>query len=113
MTWMWQPQPLLPFAPSSRSLDNAVDLCFELAGGRAVGFYTANEKILGYQRIGEDSTVLCLVNFGDHPEWVGRDQFMGCPEEAKDLVSGYIINLRKAGVQLRAHQYLWLSYSHQ
>jgi amylosucrase len=83
----------------------------QLAGGRAVGFYTANKRILGYQRIGEDSTVLCLVNFGDHPEWVGRDQFMSCPEEAKDLVSGYMIKLRE-GVQLRAHQYLWLLISH-
>jgi amylosucrase len=82
----------------------------QLAGGHAVGFYTANEHVLGYQRIGELGTVLCLVNFEDHPQWVGRDQFMGVPEEAKDLVSGYVINLRREGVQLRAHQYLWLSY---
>lgn len=82
----------------------------ELAGGHAVGFYTANEKVLGYQRTGSERTVLCLCNFSDYPEWVGRDQFMGCPEEARDVVSGFVVNLRREGVQLRAHQYLWLRY---
>jgi amylosucrase len=82
----------------------------QLAGGYLVGFYTANERILGYQRLSKDGTVLCLCNFADHPEWVGRDQFMGCPEEARDLVSGDVVNLWKEGVQLRAHQYLWLKY---
>lgn len=82
----------------------------ELAGGRAVGFFTANERILGYQRTSTQGTVLCLANFSDHPEWVGRDQFMALAEEARDLVSGYMINLRKEGVQLRAHQYLWLRF---
>lgn len=82
----------------------------QLAGGFAVGFYTANEKVLGYQRVGNEGTVLCLANFSDYPEWVGKDRFMGCPEEAKDLISGFMINLKKEGVHLRAHQYLWLQY---
>jgi len=82
----------------------------ELAGGHAVSFYTGNEKVLGYQRTGSENTVLCLCNFSDYPEWVGRDKFMACPEEARDLVTGFMINLRREGVQLRAHQYLWLRY---
>jgi amylosucrase len=82
----------------------------ELAGGRAVGFFTANEKVLGYQRVGEKGTVLCLCNFSDYPEWVGKGQFMGVPEEGLDLISGYTVNLRREGVQLGAHQYLWLKF---
>lgn len=82
----------------------------ELAGGRAVGFFTGNPAILGYQRPGLRSTVLCLCNFSDEPQWIGRDRFMGMPGEAKDLSSGYMVNLRDAGVQLRPHQYLWLRY---
>jgi amylosucrase len=82
----------------------------EISGGRAVGFFTGNPAILGYQRPGPKSTVLCLCNFSDVPQWVGRDRFMGMPNEAKDLVSGYMINVRDAGIQLKAHQYLWLRY---
>lgn len=82
----------------------------ELAGGRAVGFYTGNPRIVGYQRPGPKGTVLCLANFADVPEWVGRERFNGMPHEARDLVGNHMINLREAGVQLRAHQYLWLKY---
>ena len=82
----------------------------ELAGGRAVGFYTANPAVLGYQRPGSTSTVLCLVNFSDDKQWVGRDRFMQLPEVVKDLVSGYMINLRDAGIHMKSHQYMWLRY---
>ncbi|KAJ9666824.1 hypothetical protein H2201_002958 [Coniosporium apollinis] len=81
----------------------------ELAGGRAVGFFTGNHHVLGYQRPGPHGTVLCLVNFADDPEWVGRERFIAFPAEAKDLISGYMINLRE-GIQLTAHQYVWLKY---
>lgn len=83
----------------------------ELAGGAAVGFYTANEKILGYQRFGKAGKVLCLSNFSDYPEWVGKAQFMGVPAEAVDLISGHTINLQH-GVHIQAHQYLWLKFDH-
>jgi amylosucrase len=82
----------------------------ELAGGRAVGFYTANPAVLGYQRPGPSSTVLCLVNFSDDKQWVGRNRFMQLPEEAKDLVTGCMINLRNAGIHMMSHQYMWLRY---
>jgi amylosucrase len=80
----------------------------ELSGGRAVGFYTGNPTVLGYQRPGVNSSVLCLCNFSDEAQWVGRDRFLGMPPQVHDLVSGYSIDLREAGINLRPHQFLWL-----
>lgn len=80
----------------------------EFAGGHAVGFYTGNKQVLGYQRMSSQGTVLCLVNFSDHPEWVGRDRFMARPEEVKELITGNMINVRSKGLQLRPYQYAWL-----
>jgi amylosucrase len=82
----------------------------ELSGGRAIGFFTSNPAVLGYQRPGPRSNVLCLCNFSDYGQWVGRDRFMGLPAEVKDLVSGHNINLRDAGIELRPHQFVWLRY---
>ncbi|KAL8243707.1 hypothetical protein R6Q59_009965 [Mikania micrantha] len=82
----------------------------EIAGGRAVGFFTGNPAVLGYQRPGPNSNLLCLCNFSDDPQWVGRERFLGMPIEVVDLVTGYNVNLRDAGIQLKAHQYLWLRY---
>lgn len=82
----------------------------ELAGGRAVGFYTGNSAVLGYQRPAAATTVLCLANFSDEWQWVGRDRFVGLPREAKDLVSGYLINVKDAGIHFRPFQYIWLQY---
>ena len=82
----------------------------ELAGGRAIGFYTGNPAVLGYQRPGPKSNVLCLANFSDEPQWVARDRFMGMPAEAKDLVTGYQVNVRDVGIHVKPHQYLWLRY---
>lgn len=82
----------------------------ELAGGRAIGFFTANPAILGYQRPGANSSVLCLANFSDDPQWIGRDRFLSMPWEAHDLVTGYTVNLRDAGIELKPHQFLWLRY---
>ncbi|ETI23347.1 hypothetical protein G647_05148 [Cladophialophora carrionii CBS 160.54] len=82
----------------------------ELSGGRAVGFYTGNPTILGYQRPGLTSSVLCLCNFSDESQWIGRDRFLSMPIEAMDLVSGYVINLREAGIHMKPHQYVWLRF---
>lgn len=82
----------------------------EFAGGRAVGFNTMHPKVLGYQRLGPDSTILCLANFSDYTEWVGRERFMGMPGKAKELVSGQIIQLRERGIELRPQQYVWLRW---
>ncbi|MCJ1485731.1 hypothetical protein MMC06_005906 [Schaereria dolodes] len=86
----------------------------ELAGGRAVGFHTENPHVLGYQRPGGSAcatTVLCLANFADGPQWVSAQRFVGLPAEAYDLVSEDVVNLHDDdGIQLRAHQYAWLRY---
>lgn len=82
----------------------------ELAGGRAMGFFTGNPAVLGYQRPGPGSTVLCLCNFSDEAQWVGRDRFMGLPEELEDVDHGYRVNVRQAGIHMKSHQYLWLRF---
>jgi amylosucrase len=96
-----------------KGIKTLIDLrktCPELAGGTAVGFFTANEKVLGYQRFGQTGKILCLSNFSDHSEWVGKDRFMGLPEEAIDLVTGNVVNLHRDGIHLQAHQYMWLRF---
>ena len=82
----------------------------ELAGGRAEGFRTANNHVLGYQRIHPRGNVLCLVNFSDYTERVGREQLGELPTEVQDIITDTMINVRKEGIQLRAHQYVWLKY---
>ena len=82
----------------------------ELAGGRAVGFYTANKAVLGYIRQGTESMVLCLANFSDYPEWVGKDRFGALPAKVKDLVQDCDIELHESGIELRAQQFVWLRY---
>jgi len=75
------------------------------AGGRLVGFRTHNERVLGYQRMGNESTVLCLVNFDDNPQWVGSEVFQF--REAFDLIQEKKITLEH-GIHLKSHQFVWL-----
>lgn len=82
----------------------------EIAGGRVIGFYTGNSTILGYQRQGPERTLLCLCNFSDESQWIRRERFQSLPASAHDLVTATAINLRDAGIHLKAHQYLWLRY---
>lgn len=37
------------------------------AGGRLIGFHTGNPHVLGYQRLGSQTRLLCLANF--HDDW--------------------------------------------
>lgn len=76
-----------------------------LKGGRLVGFRTHNEQVLGYQRMGPEYTVVCLANFGDEPQWVGREVFQF--RHAWDLVEEKEIDLAE-GIHLRSHQFAWL-----
>lgn len=48
-------------------------------------------------------------SFDNRQQWIVRDQFIDVPEQTMDLVSGYMVNLRE-GMQLRAHQYIWLYF---
>jgi amylosucrase len=76
-----------------------------LKGGRLVGFRTHNERVLGYQRMGPEYTVVCLANFADDPQWVGREVFQF--RHAWDLVTEKDIDLAE-GIHLKSHQYAWL-----
>ena len=82
----------------------------ELVSGRAEGFYTANKHVLGYQRKSQDRVIICLANFSDDPELVARDRFTALREVVKDLITGNILDVWKDGIQLRAHQYVWLRF---
>ena len=73
-------------------------------GGRLVGFRTHNEHVLGYQRLGQKS-VVCLANFDDVPQWVGREVFQF--RDAWDLVAEKAIDLSE-GIHLQSHQFVWL-----
>jgi amylosucrase len=78
----------------------------EFAGGRLVPFHTANPHVLGYQRPGEDFTVLVLANFSDLPAEVSAGTLSGMPDRATDLVNGHVVTL-SGGVTLGAHRFLW------
>lgn len=82
----------------------------ELAGGRCIDFHTGNSSVLGYQRPGRASRLLCLVNFSERAQWVDSERFSAMPLEAPDLISGKTVSLRDTGVHLRPHQFLWLRY---
>lgn len=79
-------------------------------GGRLVGFRTHNPAVLGYQRMGTVTSVVCLANFADDAQWVGREVFRF--QHAFDLVSGSAIDLSE-GIHLRSHQFVWLTRSHR
>ena len=82
----------------------------EISGGRAVGFFTGNNCILGYQRPGISTNLLCLCNFSDHEQWIGKDRFMGLPGTVKDLITDSDVYVRESGILLKPHQYMWLRY---
>ncbi|KAM0746378.1 amylosucrase [Meredithblackwellia eburnea MCA 4105] len=81
----------------------------EFYGGRLWGFRTHNPAVLGYQRPGTDSTVLCLANFSDHPSWVGAEVFQHMPRIVHNLVTDSSVDL-EFGIHLKSHQYAWLRY---
>lgn len=82
----------------------------ELASGDAQGFDTGNRHVLGYQRMSSQGKMICLANFSDYPEWVGRDRFTAQLEVVEDLVEGNLHHVRRDGIQLRAHQFIWLRF---
>ena len=64
-----------------------------------------------YRTLGQYvSTVLCLANFSDYPEWVGKDRFGALPAKVRDLVQDCDIELHESGIELRAQQFVWLRY---
>ena len=113
-----------------RALIHARKTTDAIAGGRAHGFYTGNPAVLGYLRPGHVSaypsstispvaassstsplsSVLCLANFSDQAQWVDSSRFGALPAEGLDVVTGVVVPMSGAGIQLRPRQFLWLKY---
>jgi amylosucrase len=82
----------------------------ELASGRLDCFYTANKHVLGYEKKSQHGIVLCLANFSDHPALVSRDRFAALQGVVEDLITGHMLDVSGDGIQLRAHQFVWLRF---
>ena len=82
----------------------------ELADGTLLGFDTRNPHVLGYQRPGEQSIVLCLANFGDTEEVVEAATLSGFAPDAFELTRDQPISLL-GGLSLRPHEFAWLRVS--
>ncbi|WP_345762522.1 alpha-amylase family protein [Diaminobutyricibacter sp. McL0608] len=79
----------------------------EFAGNRLIGFATHNDRVLGYQRPGEGSTIVVLANFGDAREKVDALTLSGITPGSFDLVTGAQFDL-SAGIDLAPGQFVWL-----
>jgi amylosucrase len=82
----------------------------ELAGTRLIDFHTNVPGVLGYQRPGEDSTILVLANFDDAPQQLPAVTFSGFPAAAVELLTGAALSLAD-GMTLAPHEYVWLRVS--
>jgi amylosucrase len=79
----------------------------EFAGTRLLPFATNNRGVLGYQRPGEGTRILALVNFSDEPQVVSAETLSGFAAEALDLFSGATVRIDE-GIVLRPQDYAWL-----
>lgn len=79
----------------------------EFAGTRLVGFLTHNDRVLGYQRPGEQTTIVVLANFGDGREQVDALTLSGLESGCFDLVTGAQFDLTD-GIDLAPGQFVWL-----
>lgn len=80
----------------------------EFAGGTLIGFDARSPHVVGYQRPGDDGTlVLCLANVADAPETVLRSTLQGMPATGSDLLTGQPVDLR-ADLVLPAHGLAWI-----
>ncbi|WP_426517109.1 alpha-amylase family protein [Diaminobutyricibacter sp. McL0618] len=92
---------------SLRRLIEIRSATLEFAGTRLVGFVTHNDRVLGYQRPGEWSTVVVLANFGDGREKVDALTLSGIAPGSFDLVTGAQLDLSD-GLDLAPGQFVWL-----
>ncbi|WAJ27701.1 amylosucrase [Antarcticirhabdus aurantiaca] len=80
-----------------------------LAGGAIHGFWTGNDRVLGYLRP-EAGGLLVLANLDDDPQTVAAARFEALPHAVVDLVSGDGVGLREDLV-LPPHGFVWLDLS--
>ncbi len=79
----------------------------EFAGGELIGFRTGHPSVAGFQRVGEDATILVLLNVGDEEVTVDPLTLSGFEGEAFDLMHDREIDLRE-GLTLPQHGFVWL-----
>lgn len=79
----------------------------EFAGNRLIGFDAQNSHIIGYQRPGAGTRVLCLANVADEPQTVTALTLSGLPSSGLDLIDGGAIDLRRDLV-IPAHGIVWM-----
>ncbi|KAA9393303.1 amylosucrase [Kocuria coralli] len=80
----------------------------EFDGQDVIDFDTRNEPVLGYQRPGQDgSVVLCLANFSDWTQYVTGETLSGFQSHATSLQDDSRMDLRH-GVLLEAHGWAWI-----
>lgn len=80
----------------------------EFDGQTVIDFDTRNESVLGYQRPGQDgSVVLCLANFSDWGQYVTGETLSGFQPHATLLRDDSATDMRN-GVLLEAHEWAWI-----
>ncbi len=80
----------------------------EFAGGTLIGFDARSPHVVGYQRPGDEGTlVLCLANVADAAETVLASTLQGMPATGSDLITGRPVDLR-ADLVLPAHGIAWI-----
>ena len=79
----------------------------EFDGNALVPFDARNPHVLGYQRPGVNTVVLCLANFSDWSQFVTGETLSGFLPQAVELHGNTELDLRN-GVLLDAHGFLWV-----
>jgi len=79
----------------------------EFAGGTLIAFDANNPHVIGYQRPGDGTRILCLANVADDPQTVTALTLSGLPSTGEDLIAGGTIDLRRDLV-IPAHGTMWM-----
>lgn len=79
----------------------------EFAGGALIAFDAKNAHVVGYQRPGDGTRVVCFANVADDPQTVTARTLSGLPALATDLIDRGTIDLRRDLV-IPAHGIVWM-----
>ncbi|MFI7493454.1 alpha-amylase family protein [Kocuria sp. M4R2S49] len=79
----------------------------EFDGNTLVPFDARNPHVLGYQRPGVNTLVLCLANFSDWSQFVTGETLSGFLPQAVELHGSTELDLRH-GLLIDAHGFLWI-----
>jgi amylosucrase len=79
----------------------------EFAGNRLIAFDARNSHVIGYQRPGRGTRVICFANVADDSQAVSALTLSGLPSTGVDLIDGGTIDLRRDLV-IPAHGIVWV-----